>query len=141
MRLILGLIKGLVIGGAVGFGAFKLGMDGGWNWLTYAVVGAMVGFLVGRPIWSHLFDKESTVVVSVIKGIVGGVVGIGLYALVAKAWGGFDLELAALDAQPRNLYNWPFLLGGGIGALYGAFVEVDDAPGKKPEAAKPPTQE
>lgn len=134
MRLILGLIKGIIVGGAVGFGAYRLGMDGGWNWLTYGVVGSLVGLLVGRPFWSHLVDKNSTVVVSVLKGIVGFGIGAGLYALVAKVWGGMDITISALEAQPRNLYDWQFLLGAGIGGLYGAWVEIDDAPAKGKEA-------
>lgn len=134
MRLILGLLKGIIVGGAVGFGAYRLGMSGGWNWITYGVVGALVGLLVGRPFWSHLVDKSSTVLVAVIKGIVGFGIGVGLYALVAKAWGGMDITISALEAQPRNLYDWQFLLGAGIGGLYGAWVEVDDAPAKDKEA-------
>jgi hypothetical protein len=125
LRLILGLFKGAIIGGAIGFGAYSLEMSGGLNWLTYGLVGAMVGLLVGRPLWSHLLDKSSTAVVSMLKAIVGFGVGVGLYAVVAKAWGGVDLTIAD---ETRNLYNWQYLLGGGIGALYGAWVELDDAP-------------
>lgn len=124
-RLILGLFKGAVIGGAVGFGAHGLGLTGGFNWLTYGLVGAMVGLLVGRPIWSHLMDKQSTAVVSILKAVVGYGVCVGLYAIVAKAWGGFDITIAE---ETRNLCNWPYILGAGIGAIYGAWVELDDAP-------------
>lgn len=143
MRLFLGLIKGLVIGSAVGFGAFKLGMHGGWNWIIYGVVGAMVGLLAGRPIWSHLADKNSTVIVAVLKGIVGAVIAVGLYALVAKVWGGIDgIAIAPLAGdETRNLYDWPFLLGGIIGGVYGAWVEIDDAPDRSaapPERSLPP---
>jgi hypothetical protein len=127
MRFILGLIKGLVIGAAVGFGAHTLGMGGSWHWVTYGVVGALVGLLVGRPFWSHLFDKNSTVVVALLKGIVGYGVGVGIYAVVAKIWGGMEIDIAPLG-EPRNLYDWQFLLGGAIGALYGAWVEIDDSP-------------
>ncbi|ACY14685.1 hypothetical protein [Haliangium ochraceum] len=129
MRLILGLIKGLIIGGLVGFGAYEMGMSGGWNWVTYGVVGALVGLLVGRPIWSHLLDKNSTVVVAVLKGVVGYGIGVGLYALVAKVWGGMDLAIEPLS-ESRNIYNWQFLMGAAIGGVYGAWVELDDAPAK-----------
>lgn len=133
MRLILGLIKGAIVGGAVGFGAYSLNMTGGFHWLTYGLVGALVGLFVGRPIWSHLMDKKSTIVTSVLKGIFGFGVGVGLYAIVAKVWGGFDLTLGE---QERNLYDWQFILGGIIGALYGAFIEVDDAAPKGGAAKK-----
>jgi hypothetical protein len=125
LRLIVGLIKGLVIGGGIGYGAYALGLGGGFHWLTYGAVGALVGLLVGRPVWSHLRDKSSTLWTAWLKAIVGFGVGAGLYALVAKAWGGFDLSL--MD-ETHRVQDWPFILGGAIGALYGAFVEVDDAP-------------
>ena len=90
-----------------------------------------------RPIWSHLLDKSSTTWTAILKGIFGFGVGVGLYAIVAKAWGGFDLSL--MD-ETRLVQDWPFVLGGAIGALYGAFVEVDDKPpagaDKKSDGAK-----
>ena len=133
LRLLLGLVKGAVIGAGIGYGAYSLGWGGGFNWITYGLVGAFVGLLVGRPIWSHLLDKGSTSWTAILKGLFGFGVGCGLYALVAKAWGGFDL---ALMDETRLVQDWQFVLGGAIGALYGAFVEIDDAPAK-PAAAKP----
>jgi hypothetical protein len=126
VRLILGLLKGAFIGAAVGAGAYALALDGGFHWITYGLVGALVGLLVGRPFWVHLTDKSSTVVVSVLKAIVGFGVGAGIFALVAKVWGGFELEI--MDYGTRNLYDWQPILGGAIGALYGTWVELDDAP-------------
>ncbi len=124
LRLFLGLIKGAIIGGGIGYGAYAADMTGGFNWLTYGLIGAVIGLLVGRPIWSHLADKSSTAWTSVIKAVFGFGVAVGLYALVAKAWGGFDLTIAD---ETRNLYNWQYILGGAIGALYGAWIEMDDA--------------
>ncbi len=126
-NLIVGLIKGVVVGGAVGYGAFAAGLDGGFNWVTYGLVGVFVGLLVGRPLWSHLADKKSTAVTSILKAVFGYGVCVGLYALVAKVWGGFDLSISALADEPRNLYDWTFILGAAIGGLYGAWVEADDA--------------
>jgi hypothetical protein len=128
VRLILGLLKGAVIGGAVGYGAYAAGLDGAFHWITYGVVGFLVGILAGRPIWSHVLDKSSTVWTAVLKGIFGYAAGVGLFAVVAKAWGGFDLTISD---QTHNLYDWQFILGGAIGAMWGAFVEFDDAPSKK----------
>lgn len=133
LRLLLGLLKGGVIGGAVGYGAYALGLGGAFHWITYGVVGALVGLLVGRPVWSHLLDKGSTSWTAIIKGMFGFGVGVGLYALAAKVWGGFELSL--MD-ETRLTHDWQFIMGGAIGALYGAFVEVDDAP--PPKAADAP---
>ena len=59
-------------------------------------------------------------------------VGAGLYALGHKVLGDPMLSLAG---QSRPLTGWTYLFGGLVGAIYGAWVEVDDAPAK-PAAAK-----
>ena len=125
LRLLIGLLKGAIVGAGVGYGAYYLGLGGAFHWITYGVIGALVGLLCGRPIWSHLLDKSSTTWTAILKGIFGFGIGVGLYAIVAKAWGGFELSM--LD-ETRLVQDWPFALGGAIGALYGAFVEVDDKP-------------
>jgi uncharacterized membrane protein YeaQ/YmgE (transglycosylase-associated protein family) len=137
VRLVLGLIKGLIIGAVVGLGAYQLDLTGGMHWLTYGLVGALVGLLVGRPVWSHVRDEQSTVYVAVLKAIVGYVIGIGIYAIVAKAWGGMDISF---QDHTRNLYDWQPLLGAIIGGLYGAFVEADDAPAEAKSATKSVTK-
>lgn len=139
LRLVLGLVKGGIIGAGLGYGAFAAGLAGGWNWITYGLIGAVVGLLVGRPIWKHLSDRSSTIWTPVLKGIVGFGVAAGLYALAAKVWGGFDVHLEPVTQGKANVVELPFLLGGVIGALYGAFVEVDDAEpksGKEPKKLK-----
>lgn len=123
IRLVLGLIKGIVLGALVGLGAYAADFRGGMHWVTYGMVGAMVGLFVGRPLWSHLRDKNSTFWVSVVKAIVGFGIGCGLYAIVAKAWGGFDISY---QDDTRNVIDWQPVLGAAIGAIYGAWVELDD---------------
>ena len=52
LRVVLGLLKGAVVGGALGWGALKLGVTGGAAAiLTYAVIGGMAGMLCGKPPW------------------------------------------------------------------------------------------
>jgi hypothetical protein len=126
------LLKGAIVGGALGYGAMALHMSGGFHWLTYGVIGLVVGLLVGRPLWSHLRDRSSTVFTPILKGLVGYGFAVGIYALVAKAWGGFDLQIAE---ETRNIFDWQPIFGGVVGALYGAFVEVDDAEPKKADRA------
>jgi hypothetical protein len=149
VKLLVGLLKGAVIGGGVGYGAYALAQATGFGspWLTYGVIGALVGLFVGRPLWSLIRDQSSTTVTALLKAAFGFGVGCGLYALVAKAWSPGALEISGF-----NVLAWPPTLGGAIGALYGAFVELDDAigddksgkdkdakaaPAKQPAAAKP----
>jgi hypothetical protein len=130
VKLLVGLIKGAVIGGGVGYGAYALATSTGFDnaWLTYGLIGALVGLLVGKPLWALLRDKDSTTVIAILKAAFGFGVGCGLYAIVAKAWSPAPLEIAGY-----NLFGWPPFLGGLIGAVYGGFVELDDSIGDKPK--------
>jgi hypothetical protein len=133
LRLVLGLLKGGVIGGALGYAAYSLGLGAGWGWLVYGAVGSLVGFFVGRPFWSHLFDKKSTVWTSILKAMFGFGVGVGLWALGAKVAGDPKLALAG---ETHSLTQWQPIFGAIVGVLYGAWVEVDDPPVKKDKPAE-----
>ncbi|HUS27089.1 MAG TPA: hypothetical protein VMZ53_01220 [Kofleriaceae bacterium] len=127
IRLFVGLLKGAVIGGAVGYGAHALAEATGFSnaWLTYGVVGMLVGLFVGKPLWTLLRDPNTTNIVAIIKAVFGFGVGCGLYALFAKAWAPDPKALMIAD---YSIY-WPPILGGAIGAVYGGFVELDDSIG------------
>lgn len=149
IKLLVGILKGAVIGGALGYGAYELGRSTGFDnpWIVYGLIGAIVGLFVGKPIWSLIRDKESTSVIAILKAVFGFGIGCGLYAIVAKAWNP-TLAIATIE----NVFAWPPTLGGAIGAIYGGFVELDDAigddksasasakkslPAAKPQAAGP----
>jgi len=139
IKLLVGILKGAVIGGALGYGAFALGQATGFDnpWVIYGLIGAIVGLFVGKPIWSLIRSKESTTWISVLKSVFGFGIGCGLYAIVAKAWGGSLF----IDAIGQDVFAWPPTLGGAIGAVYGGFVELDDAIGDdKSQAKKEPKQ-
>lgn len=137
VKLFIGLLKGAVIGGAIGYGAYALKLTGGMHWLTYGLIGALVGFVVGRPIWSLITDKNATSIVSILKALVGFGIGCGMYAIVAKAWGGFQLSLGS---QTRWIYDWQPIMGAAVGALWGGFIELDDAVGGDKPAGKKSTK-
>ena len=124
VRVILGLLKGGFVGAAVGGLALEIGVAGGVAaLLTYALVGGLTGIVCGRPPW-----RQDTFWTSALKGIFGIAVGVGLYFLARKLLGGAHLALATkLGAPDRPLSELPILLGPAIGALWGIFVEVDDA--------------
>jgi hypothetical protein len=122
-RALLGLLKGGVVGAALGAGAFKLGIAGGiLGTITYAVIGGLVGILCGKPPW-----RQDTVWTTALKGIFGAVVGGALYWGLGKILPGTHLAFTAkLGAPDRALIDLPVLVGPLIGALWGAFVEIDD---------------
>jgi hypothetical protein len=138
IKLLVGILKGAVIGGALGYGAFELGKSTGFAnpWIVYGLIGAIVGLFVGKPIWSLIRDKESTSVIAILKSVFGFGIGCGLYALVAKVW---SPDPKLLEIAGQHVLYWPPTLGGAIGAVYGGFVELDDAIGDdKSAAAKKP---
>jgi hypothetical protein len=128
LRLILGILKGGIIGGGLGYGFYALGLGGLFSWLLYPLIGVLVGFIAGRPFWAH-----DTIWTPVVKAVVGAVVGVGLYALAAKALG--DPELGFIQ-EGATLTSLPYVLGGVVGVLYGVFVEIDDGGKADKEAAQ-----
>lgn len=141
IRLFIGLLKGAVIGGGIGYGAYALLQKTGFSnaWLTYGLVGCLVGLFVGKPLWSLLRDPNTTNIVAIVKAAFGFGVGCGLYALFRYAWHP-AADLVPLSFAPDGFgVYWPPVLGGAIGAVYGGFVEFDDSigdDGSKGKSAK-----
>jgi hypothetical protein len=128
VRVLLGIIKGGVVGAAVGFAATKVGFGAGpAAWLIYGLIGFLVGIVCGKAIWRH-----DTLVTPVLKGVFGFLLGMGLYWLAGKALGGLTLPFTArVGAGTGPVVGIPLVLGPVIGILYGIFVEVDDGERKK----------
>jgi hypothetical protein len=126
LRVVLGLLKGGLVGAGVGFVAWKLGIAAGAAALiAYGVVGAAAGLIAGRPPW-----KQETIWTSLLKAIVGFGVGVALFIGARKLLGGAHLAFATgLGAPDKPLVEIPFLLGPVIGAIWGILVEVDDGAG------------
>lgn len=125
LKLLIGILKGALLGGALGYGAYAFGYSAPWFlWVVYGVIGAMVGLVVGRPIWVLIADKNATSFASILKAIFGAGVAIGLYALARKVGSGIELTLLG---ETRSLPAWPPILGAAIGGIWGGFIELDDA--------------
>ncbi len=139
VKLLVGLLKGAAIGGAVGYGAVALADATGFGnaWLTFGLIGALVGLFVGKPLWALLKDKNTTNIIAILKAAFGFGVGCGLYALIAKAWAP-DPDLLVVGDYP--LLYWPPTIGAAIGGVYGAFVELDDSIGDDSGAKKKPAR-
>ena len=119
-RVLLGLLKGLIVGGGLGYGLLKLGNPD--NVLVYIVcglVGAVVGVICGQPPW-----RAETFWTPIIKMVFGFGVGAGLYALGHRYMPNLYVSVQGFaDSVPLRSGA---LLATAIGALYGLFVEVDD---------------
>lgn len=126
VRLLLGILKGGVVGAAIGYLASRAGISTGAVAITvYGAIGAVVGLICGRPLW-----RQETIWTPILKAIFG--FGLGVVAAFAgrRFLGGVHLPLALIPgAAERALPEVPGLFGPMIGVLYGVFVELDDAVG------------
>jgi hypothetical protein len=143
IKLLVGILKGAIIGGALGYGAYALGEVPVLSnpWVLYGLIGAIVGLFVGKPIWSLIRDANATSWIAILKAAFGFGIGCGLYALVSKAF------QPVWVINGFNVFDWSPSLGGAIGAVYGGFVELDDAigaddpkPGQKKLPKRPAKQ-
>jgi hypothetical protein len=133
LRVVLGILKGAIVGAAVGAGAWKLGLGGGVvAFGAYGLIGALVGVVCGKPVW-----RQETLWTPLLKGIFGFAIGCLLYWGARKLLGGMALPFAASlgPLANRPLVEVPYLMGPLIGLLYGAFVEVDDGSSGKGKGA------
>lgn len=134
-RLGIGLLKGLLVGAAVGTG-FQVGL--GWGdtpgllgYLLAMGTGATAGILAGTPPW-----KVDAWIEALLKGLFGVGVGAGLYWL-SSSFLSFQVPFALPAAEPN--VEWtrlPLIYAPIVGAFYGAFVELDNT-GSDPKGAAP----
>lgn len=143
-RLIVGILKGLVVGGLIGFGLLKLGFAVTPAILAYiaaALTGVIVGLVAGKPIWAKDAKIEAGM-----KAFVGALLGAGLMFAVRKwltvpllpalpdALGAADQIKAA--ANPVTLGQFSMTSLAVIAAVLGGFYDADNTP--DPEAANKP---
>src|SRR5262245_34028206 len=131
LRVLSGVLKGGLIGFAVGALSWRIGMTGVPAFIDYGLIGALVGILGGRPPW-----RQETIWTPLLKGIFGVVVGIGLYWLAHKLLWNTRLDLAVrLGAPDKPIPDVPVVLGPMGGALWGCLGELDDGGASAPDAA------
>ncbi len=126
-RLLLGLLKGLLVGGALGAAAHALvgpTLTGAGAYLLYALVGGLAGLIAGRPAW-----RTGAGVAAILRGVFGLGVGIGLYAL-AKQFLTFQVGIPG--TVTGALGQLPLFLAPLIATVYAVLVELDDG-GENPE--------
>jgi len=155
-RLIVGILKGLVVGGLIGFGLVKLGLGlfvGKFAILAYvaaAVTGIIVGLIAGKPIWAKDAKIEAGM-----KAFVGALLGAGLMFGLRK----LEIPLAAsvpeifgiMTKDPQTLGTFPVTGLAMIAAVLGGFYDADNTPdgetadkpadAKASSSAKTPTKQ
>lgn len=135
-RLLIGIVKGLVVGGLIGFGLVKLGMALPGALIAYlaaAVTGVVIGLVAGKPIWAKDAKIEAGA-----KAVVGALLGVGLMA-AARHWLTMALPIQVPNLAPEGATLGAFSMTSlaAIAALLGGFYDADnDATG---EEATPPS--
>lgn len=135
-RLGLGLLKGLIIGGAVG-AALHFGL--GWvtvgsalfGYLLAMATGATAGVLAGKPPW-----KQSAWIEGVLKAVFG--LGFGALAFWASSkWLAFGLPgvIPGLDAGTAWTES-TLLMPTAVAGLFGTLVELDNTDEGEPKGAQ-----
>jgi hypothetical protein len=124
-RLLLGLLKGLVIGGAIGaLMHFALGVAiipaGALSYLFFGGVAAVAGVAAGQPPW-----REGAWVGSVLKAIFGFAIGAGIY------WAGqrfLNFPIGGIANLPAGatFAQAPLLFAPALAALFSMLIELDD---------------
>jgi hypothetical protein len=132
-RLIVGILKGLVVGGLVGFALIKLGVGlfvGGWAVLAYiaaAVTGIVVGLIAGKPIWAKDAKVEAGM-----KAFVGALLGAGLMFGLRKIApplaDSVPAAFGVMTKDPQTLATFPITALALVAAVLGGFYEADNTP-------------
>jgi len=127
-RLLIGIVKGLMVGSLLGFGLVKLGAAVPGVILAYlaaAVTGVLVGLIAGKPIWAKDAKIEAGT-----KAFVGALLALGLMA-AARTWLLVELPVSFGSLAPEHGAH--LTLGGfamtslaAIAALLGGFYEADN---------------
>ena len=137
-RLLLGFIKGALVGGLIGAGLhFGLGWTAASGVLAYALAmgaGGLAGLLTGKPFW-----KAGAGIENVLKAVVGVGIGAGVY-YAASRWLAMPLPAGLPELEAGALWTEvPLLITTAVAATYGTLIELDndddgdEAPAKGPK--------
>lgn len=132
-RLLIGILKGLLVGGAVGAGLhFGLGRpvleQAYFTYPLYGVVGALAGVTAGKPFW-----RQGAGIEAILRSIFGLAVGCGLYALAAAFLGAVPFHIGGVP-DATKFASIPLLMAPTLAILYASLVELDND-GKAEEVA------
>lgn len=148
-RLLIGIMKGLIVGGLVGFGLAKLGFAAPGALIAYlaaGVTGVLIGLIAGKPIWAKDAKIEAGM-----KAFVGALLGCGLM-YVARRWltmpvpvplgelGGANPSLAEVTGSAGTLGGLAITSLAAIAAVLGGFYEADNDPSEAGSSGAEPAK-
>ena len=124
-RLLIGIVKGLILGALIGYGLVRLGLGipgALWAYPAAALTGVLVGLIAGKPIWAKDAKIEAGT-----KAVVGALLALGLMA-AARTWLLFPLPFSLGPLAPEHATVGGFAMSSlaAIAALLGGFYEADN---------------
>jgi hypothetical protein len=141
VRLLIGIVKGLIVGGLVGFGLTQLGSATPVALIAYlaaGLTGVLIGLVAGKPIWAKDAKIEAGM-----KAFVGALLGCGLM-YVARRWLTMPvpLQLGELGGANATATVGGFALTSlaAIAAVLGGFYEADNDPSEDGSAGVRPAK-
>jgi hypothetical protein len=132
-RLLIGIVKGLIVGSLLGFGLVKLGLALPGTLIAYlsaALTGVAIGLVAGKPIWAKDAKIEAGM-----KAFVGALLAMGLMA-AARHWllVALPFSFGSLAPEGATLGGFAMTSLAAIAAVLGGFYEADNDPSEE-EAA------
>lgn len=142
-RLLVGIVKGLVLGALIGFGLLQISSALAFPgavvaYVAAAATGVLIGLIAGKPIWAKDAKIEAGM-----KAAVGALLGVGLM-FAARKWLAIPVPDALLtltkaaapaDVADKTLGHFGMTSLAAIAALLGGFYDADNTPEpEKPEA-------
>jgi hypothetical protein len=149
-RLLIGFVKGIILGGLVGFGLAKLGFAAPPAIIAFvaaAVTGVLIGLIAGKPIWAKDAKIEAGM-----KAVVGALLACGLMYAARRfltmqvpfalgPLGGFNESLGEAASTGGTIGGLALTSLAAVAAALGGFYEADNTPGDPAEAAKADAKE
>ena len=122
-RLGFGLLKGLLIGGAIGAG-FQYGLH--WTDVTEGLLGFLIamgaagtaGVFAGKAPW-----REGAWIEATVKGVIG--VALGALGYFGITYIRYEIPFVGVEGD-HAIAALPVLFAPAVAGLYGAFVEFDN---------------
>jgi hypothetical protein len=129
-RLLIGIVKGLMVGALLGYGLVRLGMGVPGVVVAYlaaALAGVLVGLVAGKPIWAKDAKIEAGT-----KAFVGALLALGLMA-AARTWLLVPLPFSVGELAPEHATLGGFAMTAlaAIAGLLGGFYEADNDPSEE----------
>ena len=134
-RLLVGILKGLVLGALVGFGLLKISAGLAFPgavvaYLAAAATGVLIVLIAGKPIWA----KDAKIEAGMKAGF-GALLGLGLM-FAARRWLTMEVPAGLLDvtrtlappAGENTLGNFGMTSLAAIAAVLGGFYDADNTP-------------